>query len=315
VTFHVKLGSALADRVTSLPPPVVVFNKSHSGSRLLALLLSQQNVFMGGQLNESLDALPLLNLVEWVVEREYPSFALLRQPQEWPQDLQNLVGAVLDAHLAGWEPGRPWGWKLCETVYALPVVAALFPAARFVHLVRDGRDVAFCDHVSPELPFWRKVYFGTDAVRSWRGMPLDNPAYVRNSHLYNAQHWQESARLGRHYGAMLGSSYYEIYYEQLCRQPVEQGRRLMAFLGLQTDEAALAATAKNVRPDAVGKYRSRPPSKQKAVQRLIEPTLLAFGYACEPLPPTIFELVQYWPSRIWRALKRRIIRPRPASTD
>lgn len=308
MTIRAKLGSALADRVANLPPPVVVFNKSHSGSRLLALLLLQQSVFMGGQLNESLDSLPLLKLVEWIVAREYPSFAMLRRPDEWPQDLQNLIGAVLDAHLAGWERGQPWGWKLCETVYVLPLVAALFPDARFVHLIRDGRDVAFSDHVSPELPFWRKVYFGTDAIRSWRGMPLDNPAYVRKSHLYNAQHWQESVTLGRHYGVMLGPSYHEIYYEQLCATPFEEGRKLMVFLGLKPDDAALAATATNVLRVAVAKYRREPVSKQKAVQRLIEPTLLAFGYACEPLPPTAVELAQYWPSRVWRALKRRVIR-------
>lgn len=308
MTIRAKLGSALADRVASLPPPVVVFNKSHSGSRLLALLLLQQKVFMGDQLNESLDSLPVLKLVEWIVAREYPSFAMLRQPDEWPQDLQSLIGAVLDAHLVGWERGQPWGWKLCETVYALPVVAALFPDARFVHLIRDGRDVAFSDHVSPELSFWRKIYFGTDAIRSWRGMPLDNPAYVRKSHLYNAQHWQESVRLGRHYGAMLGRSYHEIYYERLCATPCEEGRKLLAFLGLAPDEAALAATAANVQSTATGKYRRKPASKQKAVQRMIEPTLLAFGYACEPLPPTMVELAQYWPSRIWRALKRRVIR-------
>ena len=56
----------------ALPAPVVAFNKSHSGSRLLAALLAGQGMFMGGVLNESNDALPLVPMMEYLVRQRPP---------------------------------------------------------------------------------------------------------------------------------------------------------------------------------------------------------------------------------------------------
>jgi hypothetical protein len=133
------------------------------------------------------------------------------------------LAKALDAHLAWCPRGMPWEWKLCETTFMLPRLATIIPGGRFIHLIRDGRDVAFSDHVAPEQTFWRRVYFQTDAIRSWRGMRLEHAAYERRSHLFNARHWQESVRLGRAFGAMLGPAYREVRYEQVCADPVAGG--------------------------------------------------------------------------------------------
>ena len=42
----------LRARFADLEPPIVVFNKSHSGSRLLARTLAAGGVFIGSVLNE-----------------------------------------------------------------------------------------------------------------------------------------------------------------------------------------------------------------------------------------------------------------------
>lgn len=301
-----RLAPALAARLASLPPPVIMFNKSHSGSRLLAALLRGQGIFIGGALNESLDALPFLPLIEHAVLEYYPDFQPLWRQPEWPPEIQDLLARALDAHLAGHVPGAPWGWKLCESGYILPLLAAFFPAARFIHLIRDGRDVAFSDHVAPEQAFWRKIYFGTDAMKSWHGMRLDQLAYERRSFLFNARHWQESVRVGRGFGAMLGPAYFELRYEQLCADLPGTARALLAWLGRGPDEQALAALAAGLSP-VHGKYRSRPRAQQLAVQRVIEPTLLACGYACTPLPPGLGDTLAALAQRLrrkWRRLYR-----------
>jgi len=50
------------DAFAHLSPPVVVFNKSHSGSRLLAELISASGIFMGAHVNESRDSLDIFEL-------------------------------------------------------------------------------------------------------------------------------------------------------------------------------------------------------------------------------------------------------------
>ncbi|HLB96088.1 MAG TPA: sulfotransferase [Acetobacteraceae bacterium] len=305
---HPQLPASLAGRIAALPPPVIVFNKSHSGSRLLADLLRGQGIFMGSVLNESLDALPFVPLVEHVVLDHYPDFSGLWRDATWPEAIERLLAEALQAHLAHHTPGAPWGWKLCETTFVLPLLAPIFPGARFIHLIRDGRDVAFSDHVAPERAFWRKVYFGTDAVRSWHGMRLDHAAYERHSHLFNARHWRECVRLGRAFGAMLGPAYREVRYEQLCADPVQQARSLLAWLDHDADETALASLAESVITRSIGKHRARPRAQQRAVQALIEPTLLACGYACHPLPPSPVDTVRALAQRLRRGVTRRLAR-------
>jgi hypothetical protein len=51
---------ALRDELQRFGPPVVVFNKSHSGSRLLAGLIAEAGIFMGAHQNESNDSWDIL---------------------------------------------------------------------------------------------------------------------------------------------------------------------------------------------------------------------------------------------------------------
>ncbi len=64
-----------ARMLAPLGAPVIVFNASHSGSRLLALMLKRLGVFMGSNLNESEDSLDLFELVRYIVERHAPDYS------------------------------------------------------------------------------------------------------------------------------------------------------------------------------------------------------------------------------------------------
>jgi len=300
------IAPALSRRIADLPPPIIVFNKSHSGSRLLAELLRGQGVFMGAELNDSRDALAFLPLVEATVLSYYPDYQALWQQAIWPDWLQEQISQTLDRHLAGYRPDAPWGLKLCEATFILPLLVRLFPQARFVHLLRDGRDVAFSDHVASDQNFWRKIYFETTQVQSWLGMSLDHAAYERRSYLYNARHWQESVRVGRAYGAMLGPACRELRYEALCADLPGQGRELLAWLGLPSDAAVLSRLAASVQPGSIGKYRKQPAARQRAVQALIEPTLLACGYDCTPLAPSRLDGLRALFQRLNLSLRRRL---------
>jgi hypothetical protein len=258
--------------------PIVVFNKSHSGSRLLANLLSSQGVFIGGDLNVSEDTLSLLPLVQHLVTAYYPDYSPLWSASRWPAKTEQLALKCFERHLVGHDGRSRWGWKLCETTYTLPVIAAIFPQAKFIHLIRDGRDVAFCDHVAPVQPFWRKVYFNDDQIVQWRGLSLTNRGYDAASHIYNALHWINSVEVGRRYGAMLHERYLEIRYEDLCADFAQTSSRILAFCDLPVVEAALRQVEAKVSLASIGKFRKQPLRKQRQVMRLIEPNLLSLGY-------------------------------------
>lgn len=256
-------------------PAIVVFCKSHSGSRLLVRLLEAAGVFMGAHQNPSADSWDLLPIVRYLVIRHYPDYSRALRGED--PLLEDMLAVALARHLAGHNPTRRqrWGWKLCETTFILPVIAQLLPKARFIHLVRDGRDVAFSDHTGATDDFWRKIIFNRADIVRWRGLPLDGRSYRRQPHLFNAQHWMNSVRVGHRAAASLAGRCLELRYEDLCQRLAPTCARLFAFLDLGPMVTALPA----IRSDSVGKFRRQPRHKVRAVLELIAPLQTELGYA------------------------------------
>jgi Sulfotransferase family len=268
---------AIAERLAAYGPPIVVYNASHSGSRLLTRMLSSMGVYMGANLNASEDSIEMAELVEHVILEHAPDFSGLFADGD--PLLGELALAGVAAHLAGRPPGAPWGWKLCETGHALPVISRLFPGAMVLHLIRDGRDVAFSTFVAPKHAYWRKIHFNTAEIRSWRGLAMTQRAYRANAPLFNSVRWANSVSLGRAHGAMLGDRYIEVRYERLVSEPAEVSRQLAAMLGLPAPDFAGAGV--EVDESRVGKWRAEDPRALGEVCELIGPTLHAFGYLPE----------------------------------
>ncbi|MCC7274790.1 MAG: sulfotransferase [Alphaproteobacteria bacterium] len=268
--------AALARELAPLGPPVIVFNKSHSGSRLLARTLAAAGVFMGARRNESEDALELMPLLSYVVHLHHPDFSRL-----WTDGDPLLIRRARDAvarHLVGRPAGARWGWKLCETTFILPVLARIFPDAWYVHLLRDGRDVAFSEFVAPDNALLRKVYFGTDAVNGFRGLALSEAGYRSAPHLFNARAWVEAVVAGRQYGAMLGERYREVRYEALVADLPGTARALCDFLRLAPPADAFDALAAEAHDRAIGRHRTQPPEAVAEASEILGTTLAAFGY-------------------------------------
>ena len=287
MTGRPHLLQAVRAEFQNIPAPVIVFNKSHSGSRLLARVIEDSGIFLGAHQNESHDSLDVLRLVEYLVERYYPDYSPLWDGTK-PRDecLPGLIREVFAGHLAGAPREGRWGWKLCETAYILPVLEFLFPQALYIHLLRDGRDVAFCDHTSPQKPFWKKIYFNTDRIEAWRGLRLDDRAYGKRSHVYNALHWVNSVSVGRTYGAMLRERYLEVRYEDLCLDFETAAKRVLDFIEAPRAKAALEQVKGDIYRRSVAKHHAEPAAKLREVIEIEKSLLLSLGYLdADPYPP------------------------------
>ncbi len=291
-----------AAMLAPLGAPVVVFNASHSGSRLLALMLRRLGVFMGSNLNDSQDSLDLFDLVRYIVERHAPDFSDLFCYGDAALPLRTET--ALTRHLADRPAGQRWGWKLPETSHVLPVMSRLFPEARCIHLVRDGRDVAFSPFLAPKAAFWRKIYFNDDTLVSWRGHAMSQRAYRAHGHVFNAARWVNSVSLGRAHGAMLGERYIEVRYEALVADPAGELTRLAAFLGVDPPSEALDCA--DVSSQSVGKWRGQPAREVEEVGAVLGPTLAAFGYSWEDGAPGHGRPVQGLASKLSQWLWRGV---------
>ena len=129
-----------------------------------------------------------------------------------PASFADVVDAVYRAYAEPRDASR-WGDKTPRYVLDLPLFDRLFPGSRFVHILRDGRDVATS---------LRTVRFGPND-------PMGAAAF-----------WERRVRAGRRDGARLGSARYtEVRYEELVRDPETQLRAVCAAIDLSWDPAML----------------------------------------------------------------------------
>jgi hypothetical protein len=122
-------------------------------------------------------------------------------------------------------------------------VGAVYPGARVIHIIRDGRDRT----VSSMHRGWRRASQGYlhrlspeelargKALREGRREPTG--AFTEEWLRQAARHWRLLVGRAVEDGpALLGSDYTEVRYEDLLVRPNEEVERLLDFLGVDTDE-------------------------------------------------------------------------------
>jgi Sulfotransferase family len=127
-------------------------------------------------------------------------------------DYPDAVRRIFAYYAARAGKGR-YGDKMPAYVLHMPVLAELFPEARFVHIIRDGRDVAL----------------SSMAIEGNRLGALDL-----------ALNWKARVGTGRADGRTLGPHrYHEVRYEHLVAEPGAEVATLCEFLDLDVDPAML----------------------------------------------------------------------------
>lgn len=251
-------------------PPLFVVGSSRSGTTLLRLMLTRHpriavppegefllplrrrfGGFAGERARIAAFATAVLatpKLENWgLAAAELEEFLVGRAPRRYAELAEGVYRLWA---LRRGKPQARWGDKNNAHVAHIPELADLFPDAVFLHLVRDGRDVAcsYRDLVRVRGPHAPRLPTGlVGATRRWRD-------HVRAADA-------ACARLGP-------GRAFEIRYEPLVRDPRGTLEELCFFLGLPFDEAMLAperAAGDEPKSWDAWKWRTRePPSERPA---------------------------------------------------
>jgi hypothetical protein len=135
-------------------------------------------------------------------------------PQDWQSYSRDIAGVFdgIFSDLAGRAGKRRWCEKTPDHVQHIDMLSRVFPQSQFLHLIRDGREVA-CSIARrqlrrPELVIYR---------------------------------WKKLVARGQAAGATLGDRYMELNYERLVEDPGTQMSRVCSFLGVDFDERVLVS--------------------------------------------------------------------------
>jgi hypothetical protein len=187
------------------PSPIIVYGAPRSGTTYLTRILNEHpEIFISHEtrlfvwVHESLNVLTqrdqvLLSYRERFVEHLYALY---------PELVRNFYSSL-------YPQARYWGDK--NPHYAslpnkgcLNTISTLFPGTRFIHIIRDGRDVA--------SSLIRKGWVSFDLAHEL---------------------WIHHVDIGRSFGkSQPQNQYYELRYEELIRDDLGSAQKLFDFLGI-----------------------------------------------------------------------------------
>lgn len=219
--------------------PLFIIGAPRSGTTLLRLMLNNHAALRGphefplvhmavdffsdrglGRIQEFLDRLYASPRFEsWEIPRNVLDAALRRAP---PTSVHGLLRTVFEIYVSQGGAVR-YVDKNIGSLSILPEIRALFPDARFIHLVRDGRDVALSLRERP----WGQYQL--------RPFPKRLLGHVSGG----GQLWLDALSLVGRFKRLYGPKLLEVRYEDLVREPQAVLSRICAFLGLEFEPAML----------------------------------------------------------------------------
>lgn len=137
-----------------------------------------------------------------------------------------------------------WGWKEPNTFLFLEELDEVFDGLRYVHVIRNGLDMAFSSNQN-QLYNWGRL-FGVRPPASPDALPHASLDYWLESNSYALETADE--RLGEHHLV--------VQFEELCTEPRAVIDELMTFVGLDASDEQIEELADIPRlPSSVGRFR------------------------------------------------------------
>jgi hypothetical protein len=272
-------------------PPIFIVGVHRSGTTLLRYMLSSSPAiyippesdfiprFFGRRPDETLGQARVASILETI-------FGTYRFVREWqgdpphPGDFYRQMASptpagfldLLYGSYARQNGAVRWGDKTPIYASYIDLIHRIFPAAQFVHIYRDGRDVAL------------------SMIDKWGGKKRHVDVY------FAARTWVRRIRQAQAAGTRLGPALYrELHYESLVAEPEQHLRALCDFLGEPYVPAMAAQHTLAQQSVPAGSFHDpvrQPPSSERSArwrremspadvrlfQRVAGQQLLALGY-------------------------------------
>lgn len=217
----------------SSPPPFFIVGSGRSGSTLLRMMLASHSRIVIPP--ETWFLLPLIEQlpIDRVLAKDEveKAIAIMTSHYRWPdlkistEELREKAHRLKDARIAdlaqivyrfhAMTAGKiRWGDKTPPYVRIVPQLSAMFPGARFIYLVRDGRDV----------------------TKSFQSLKIYGLTIHQNTiEWLVANRWERKWATSEYAGAIL-----RVHYEELIRNSERTLREICRFIGEDFEPQMLA---------------------------------------------------------------------------
>lgn len=247
------------------PGPIIIGATGGSGTRVVAEVLKSAGVHMGHDLNRANDTRSTREFRKSWARRylaaDYGRRLSLAELDAMHQSLRDALdlqqSGASNHHIA-------WGWKNPPNVLLLQCYFEWLPECRFVHLIRDGRDMAFSDNRGQLNKFGDCILTqGERQLPEWQQKLL---------------FWARTNLRATEVGETAGAERYCLLrFEDLTDDPLDTLTRLASFTGLPD---SLAQTGQNLvrTPASIGRWREHADALGAFESPEVSKALSRFGY-------------------------------------
>ena len=250
-------------------PVVVIMSRGHSGTRVLSRMCESLGVNLGG--NEDLQTGDTADLR---FTRSIKKIALhdiaccLNTKESCKTWLQNRFDRAAWGYRERLNPRELWGWKFPETYLIGPYVENTFPKAKYIHLVRDGRDIAFKNHLTddPHRQLGRVLLEHIGA--------LNEPHHIQAalSWEYQVRGWQSFEK------SLPRGRVIDLRFEDLLANPSAAATQLTSFLEIPITPECEEYLATELDLSKSRQHKENDPAQVTEVEERIAASLRDFKY-------------------------------------
>ena len=219
--------------------PICIGGIGGSGTRVVADLVSRMNVFIGNNINGPKDNfdLPLNQKLNGVTDYEKGIEIICETLESFELTMHNESNF------------SQWGWKIPGNFYWLDYLNAYFTEIRYIHVIRNGLDMAYSKN--------------NNQIRNWGGLfgivDVDSPPTPKQL----LEFWVVANNFAINKALhLLGERALIVKYENLCKEPEVEIKKIANFIGYGGDEKYIHEMCLVVEnPASLGRYKQHNISK------------------------------------------------------
>lgn len=246
--------------------PLIIGATGGSGTRVVARIARHAGYDLGRNVNSAEDALEFYSFHDRWINRFVRAERHGGRLSDVELERMNLeFQSALDRHRPSSSQTTQWGWKAPRSIYLLSFLHGQFPGLKFIHVLRDGRDMALSKNQNQLNKHGVAVL--TWPERLFHSKPERSLLLWERVNLHTAEFGEST----------LHQNYLRVRFEDLCANPVELTARIVNFLGARIDPESIAR-AEISPPSTLQRWRSHPPQLIAKREGLGAASLSKFGY-------------------------------------
>jgi hypothetical protein len=273
------------------PRPLIILGMHRSGTSMLARMLETCGLFVGATLEENHEPPLFRKINDRLLALAGASWT---QPQRFLERLnsssfvdqcrgiaETMLSEGFGKHFLGLHGPRKllgapivdWGWKEPRTCLTLPVWRAIYPEARYAHIVRHPLDVALSLRARQE----RKER--AEAERWSHPECLDMERNLRLWELYvGAACCSDFTTETPRHGEDKSNAFLDLRYEDLLENPSARLREVTSFACMEPSEDTLQRAAATAVVERVRRFKKGDPVDEWTALVRAMPEARRYGY-------------------------------------